>query len=363
MEVIRTIHPIGLGAFYTERIIDDVHTFNIVFDCGAGLSNTPDDWLKKEISSYYTKNDVIDLLFISHFDKDHINGISELKKTKGIKNIVVPLVEEENYWFYYVENQEFEQFYNSLGLIADNVYKVKISNGEDYTVRYNDMPSIDLTDNSKGGDVENGQRLKFGNADWYYIPFNYNRKERINILLTELVKNGLSEDILKGHDWDKIKDNLVSIKDSYKKVLHDGSNKTSLIVYSGGVSGDFDCCQYTFSYSNCYYWIEQEGCLYFGDNDLNQTDLLKYLFNKLLRLTDRVGSIQIPHHGSLKNFNAKLLDINKDNRKMFFVSFGNNNKYGHPSLRVLEDIIRSHNYVFGVTENRNSAFFQVIQKR
>lgn len=367
MEVIRTIHPVGQGAFYTERIIDDSHTFNIVYDCGAGASGKPDNRLKKEISSYYTKDDVIDLLFISHFDNDHINGVNELKATtKGIRNIVVPLVEEEDYWFYYVENQEFKHFYGSLDLTADNVYKVKVSNGDDSDLR-NNTPPIDLSENNGGGNVENGQQvLLFKGGDWCYIPFNYNRKERIKVLLTELVKNGLNEDILKEHDWDKIKSNLATIKGTYKKFLTDGANKTSLIVYSGGVNGAYDCCQFTNSCPyHCYrcHWINQEGCLYFGDNDLNQTDLLVYLFDKLLHLTDRVGTIQIPHHGSLKNFNAKLFGLNKNNPKMFFASFGNGNSHGHPSLRVFEDIIHSHNYVHGVTESRDSAYLQIMRKR
>ena len=67
MKVIRHIHPIGQGAFYTERFVDDNNATlaNVVYDCGANktLSNSS----KKMIEFTFCEDDEIDVLFISHF--------------------------------------------------------------------------------------------------------------------------------------------------------------------------------------------------------------------------------------------------------------------------------------------------------
>jgi Cft2 family RNA processing exonuclease len=81
-QVVRTFHPIGQGAFYTERH----ESFNVVYDCGAmPLSNNS----KSIVSSAFSKNDDIDILFISHFDYDHVSAISMLvKSVSSIKTVV-----------------------------------------------------------------------------------------------------------------------------------------------------------------------------------------------------------------------------------------------------------------------------------
>lgn len=89
MEVTRIIHPIGQGAFYTERICSKDQIYNVVYDCGSGINKNAPKRLIQEIASVFTSNDVVDILFVSHFDNDHINGIRELKKrVKEIRNIV-----------------------------------------------------------------------------------------------------------------------------------------------------------------------------------------------------------------------------------------------------------------------------------
>lgn len=69
-----TFWPVGQGLFYTG-IIDD---FTMVYDVGTLSKQT---FLKKQIEifegelDYYHQNKVIDVLFLSHYDRDHINGI------------------------------------------------------------------------------------------------------------------------------------------------------------------------------------------------------------------------------------------------------------------------------------------------
>ena len=86
----RTFHPIGQGAFYSERHDD----FNIVYDCGARPLSP---YAKSLVQSVFTASDKIDVLFISHFDYDHVSTISLLmRKVKKIKKVVLPLLHDEH---------------------------------------------------------------------------------------------------------------------------------------------------------------------------------------------------------------------------------------------------------------------------
>ena len=81
----RIFHPVGQGAFYSERH----ENHNIVYDCGSMSVNKS----KKVVSQSFSKEDVIDILFISHFDYDHVSLIEDLKTTvKEIRNVVIPLL-------------------------------------------------------------------------------------------------------------------------------------------------------------------------------------------------------------------------------------------------------------------------------
>lgn len=77
----RIFHPVGHGAFFTEQFYDDYGNllFNVVYDCGTKTSNVNTDTL---FTNTFPKGSHIDILFISHFDDDHISGIE--------KNIELP---------------------------------------------------------------------------------------------------------------------------------------------------------------------------------------------------------------------------------------------------------------------------------
>ena len=99
MEVIRTIHPVGQGGFYTEIFRDGINDHCIVYDCGSENKQK----LKSVISSALPDNTPIDILFISHFDSDHVNGIKELIKHHTIKCVVMPQLKQFE-WFYILED-------------------------------------------------------------------------------------------------------------------------------------------------------------------------------------------------------------------------------------------------------------------
>lgn len=87
----RILSPVGQGGFDIEHI--DGTT--IVFDCGSygryHIGNCIHHY-SETLSNFCDRKPVIDYVFLSHFDNDHINGLPLLKKYFEIRNIVVPYI-------------------------------------------------------------------------------------------------------------------------------------------------------------------------------------------------------------------------------------------------------------------------------
>lgn len=93
MRVVRTFHPVGQGAFYTEKTNIGGEEFTIVYDCGSTSLNKEE--LDKVIKSAFPKGKEIDILFISDFHEEHINGLEILKSHCKIGSVVLPCLSEE----------------------------------------------------------------------------------------------------------------------------------------------------------------------------------------------------------------------------------------------------------------------------
>ena len=105
----RVFHPVGQGAFYSEHH----DNFTVVYDCGA----TSKKLASKVVAQSFKQNDVIDILFISHFDYDHVSNISQLIKLTKIKTVVLPLLHKVNYFLLMFD-------YKSLELLSLNFHIV-----------------------------------------------------------------------------------------------------------------------------------------------------------------------------------------------------------------------------------------------
>ena len=86
--------PVGQGLFAHGKLgffmdSDEVlKTFEWVYDCGADKLGAH---LQGQIAAYEKHNPShIDLLILSHFDKDHVLGIRELLRKRQAEVIVVP---------------------------------------------------------------------------------------------------------------------------------------------------------------------------------------------------------------------------------------------------------------------------------
>ncbi|EGR4295930.1 hypothetical protein DDN98_19500, partial [Vibrio cholerae] len=94
--MLRSFHSIGQGAFYTEEF----SSFTSVYDCGTdtivgtGKSSTQENTIKKEVFSVFNNNARVNVLFISHFHRDHVNGLQSLLSRCNVDYVVIPYLQD-----------------------------------------------------------------------------------------------------------------------------------------------------------------------------------------------------------------------------------------------------------------------------
>ena len=305
--VTRTIHPVGQGGFYTEIFEipnqkGEISTHCVVYDCGSATRAEP----KKTIESALFDEDGldIDILFISHFDDDHVNGLAELSKKHRIKRIVIPQIHGYE-WFYILEDSIKRGTYQPRGnLIKGFLNSIRNENAQN-EIQIIEIAPIDSSE-------YNNQTLPSGSVlspfekeiEWIYIPVNTMDLNKINLLKWELAPIfGADQDPT---IWDSmsgeqcatvISENRSTINDIYKRVFG-SSNASSMCLYSGldSVSLQSESNIYKGCWQFCYWrdsWCRSkensEACLYTGDSNLNDPNLRHTLICVLHQHIRRIG--------------------------------------------------------------------------
>lgn len=378
----RCFLPVGQGAFYSERHMS--HNINIVYDCGTEYKNRNNTGIKSVVRQSFSKGDVIDILFISHFDFDHISLIDTLRKTvKRIERVVIPLLPKGEKIF-------LSNVYKALGEddLAQLVNKPNEFFGEGTHIITIDPSSgeenrggdpIVLSDKARGSQsVRSGTPLTLPDIDsyWAFVPYNYEYQSRSREFLKKLTEEGIDiEKLRQDSQYTLCPAIKQTIKDIYKG-LSGGINENSMFLYSGPLTR-YACIRHAYIYHRrtrycdrnflpChgFDWLYEDSfidpyrvaCLYTGDGDLDKN--VKDVAYK--QYWDLIGTIQIPHHGSLPSFNEKVLD---GRRFICPISVGKNNSYGHPSQKVISEILLHESYPILVTEDIDSALVEVIKFR
>ena len=229
----RIFHPIGQGAFYSER-----HTscnINIVYDCGTTNPSLPAK--QRVVSQSFRKDDVIHILFISHFDKDHISLIDTLKKAvKRIERVILLLLHDEQKIF-------LSNIYKILGqprlakLVSDpneffgrETQIIGVRPNSDTEI--GEIPSLNVLEiNETRTEIQSGTPLTInGFNEWVYIPFNYDYENREKQFLDELQKEGIDVGRLRA-DPNYILEEKEKIKKVYKrKEINGNINENSMFL-------------------------------------------------------------------------------------------------------------------------------------
>lgn len=396
-KVTRTIQPVGQGGFYTEIFEipnqeGKISTHCVVYDCGSATRAEP---IRTIESALFDDDRLdIDILFISHFDDDHVNGLAELSKKHRIKRIVIPQIQGYE-WYYVLEDSIKRGTYQPRGnLIKSFLNSIRNETSQD-EIQIIEIAPIDSEErpDRNNYDVQSINELDYQKfwpsglvlypfekeLGWIYIPVNTLDLNKINSLKRKLAPFFDAEldptiwDNLSGDKCAKvISEHRSTINDIYKEVFG-SSNASSMCLYSGldSVNLQSESNIHNVSWQFCYcrhYWCRSkensEACLYTGDSNLNDPKLRNTLICLLHQHIRRIGLIQIPHHGSVHNSsNNAFYELCEDALPLLFVSYGCYNRYGHPSTRLLGKLRADGYKIAEVTEKKDSYHMELIQIR
>lgn len=382
MKLERTFHPVGHGAFYTERFYDDQdkNVANIVFDCGR-YEAAKESWCYQSYKAWiedYVKNrsglvkgDVIDILFISHFHTDHIIGIDFLIKYCDVKKIVLPALDTLTVFEAVVYADLIEGdidavlsfFENCIsGEYKDKIIAVDIL-GE---CEKSDAPELEFSDeniSSVKTPINNEVALnidEISKTKWKYIPYYRVDTSKKCLLERELLTyfphiftsvpidvSGLLNAIKKK--------GVKAFKSIYEKVFGQKKHNSYSLTLFSGLSCDKRCFDDCHLKSSCPFCEPDKvansqycsvNCLYMGDYEAlgSGCAAVKTFYGKLWK---NIGLLQVPHHGSEHNSDESLYE---DRERLCVISCGSHDKYDHPDPSVLSAIKGKSSIPLIVTE-------------
>ncbi len=363
MCITRTFHPVGHGAFSSERFeLDSSTTLNVVYDCGAMGQN-----YKHAIDKAFSKKEVIDLLIISHFHKDHISGIPHLNQRCHIKRVLIPYMNNAMKVMFVAAIQRTTSLVKN---IKEDLYKLIlepekffkettiISVTEETSNNNDDNPPVNLSDLPKR--INSGTKISISNTtknrlpSWVLVPHNYYFP-----VLRDIIKNGFDTHTPK-IDIENISiteiANSISARggSAFSHIYRDAIkgkgmdlNDTSLMVYSGP---DNTVSHHPFC-----------GCLFLGDIGLEKLIICNDVISKYSPYLGNTGTIQIPHHGSKTAYHDNFWDYIHSNRRGFPTLGIVCHKLGgakHPNGTVIGKISSRNVYIRSVTEDPTSIYMQ-----
>ena len=369
----RTFYSVGHGAFYVERFYGSdgsTPVFTAVFDCGCynkPLFKSCQKRIIQRVHTAFSKGEKVDVLFLSHFHTDHINGVETLINHCSVDKIVLPLFNEEEKVLLMAENiieldpnsdnvsdgiDWIIRSYNAIFSDAQKLVFIEEESEDDSNQDIGDVFSEDISKTT--GTIPSGKRLALNGLNWEYIPVNSRLKESREKELKKELKNSpvFGNLYVRGNDpdWRQFSDyvkqgHLTDLQKVMKKVFNGNHNEYSMTVLSHRPEKCHQPCE-----KYCHKAIPNQNryctlnCLYMGDFDPKQgIDVMLKRYDDLRY----VGMIQIPHHGSRHNHDDRLYTY----PKVGILSVDQQDNFNHPDSDVLQQIRAKHGIVIPVTEN------------
>ena len=339
MQLVRTFHAVGQGAFYTERFNDGYNNlYNVVYDCGTSNSQ---NYLTSAINNEFAEGTNIDYLFVSHFHKDHISGIDTLRTHCRINQIIIPVVSPEMIaeavLYNYIENKNAHGSDDAFDKIMDIIkycldYGISVAQLNEQGELLNHIDPIVLSFQTTTSLVDK----------WIYIPYNPQHIPLSNILneLSDRDCTALVQAI-QIHDFVAIgreikQMNLQDLKDAYSAAF--GNHHVYVMpVYSGPYSIEKQ--------------IDEKICLFTGDYDASDAQKVWNLKDPISNRWDTIGTLQVPHHGSRDN---SCIDLYDNLSRVSVISSVGSSRYHHPHWETIQYICgRGKTQLQLVTNNQN----------
>lgn len=277
----RWVCPVGQGGFAVESI----GGYTVVYDCGSVSSQPSLDFFVNLILNRYPH---VDALFLSHFDKDHVNGLNFLLQRKSVLIAYTPVIDKEL-------EMVFDVYYNGaynaiMQLLRNANIPIQAVSAEGYPL----FPTKEPV--------------------WEWIAKSMMNKTDFTEIKTKLESSGIDDRKLK--DARLLEQKKEMINTIFKSVFgKNGPNAKGLIVLSQHCQNvKVDYCRLYQGYYDYYFYRfieesdEPSSCLYVGDANLKKKKNLEEVkdFWEKHRTEDKLLLMQLPHHGSSSNNNDML---------------------------------------------------------
>lgn len=326
----RTSYPVGHGAFFTEQIeLDGGLSFRMVYDCG-GIRHD----VERQIDEYKKTLDYqkIDLLCISHFDDDHITGISELCKGVSVSRILLPYlypgIKAYSLLLYAADiiDSDMIMLFTEPDIYSEShgtqIIQVHPNQQDNSEVIVRDSEGIEIE--ALPNEIDSGVKIMMRGV-WTWIPFNYSSGDFTSDIYKD-VNDLLHKNGRKDNDFIYIVKNISILKRELKKIYNTRIKKPtacsttlinvgSMALFSGKLILDAEVKKNAFTFQTIQGEFSNEhkvktGFIYCGDYDAKSCESYKKIseFIKECESLNLIGGIQIPHHGSPNNYADCLLD-------------------------------------------------------
>ncbi|WP_179347663.1 MBL fold metallo-hydrolase [Winogradskyella pacifica] len=325
---------------------------NILVD--MGLSDTYINHIKKDLISLNNKTKSIQLLIVTHIDKDHIEGaISFLKENGDNSNII----KVEEVWHNSFRHLQFNK---------QKVDKIQIEESKALTLikhqNSNNLKEDGITDTSVSEGVTLASLIYENKYKWNHM---FNNKA---ICFEEKINNTIKnvKFILLSPDHEKLKKLSKKWEDELDRIFYDFKLSDEVIfddafeLYMQNLSDTEVELKDTSSFNDVYdidKLAMNEESEYTATNGSSISFIIEYEEKKMLFLADSQSNIiyknmvklkntgyqlifdlvKISHHGSNKNTSNKLLSL-FDSKRYLISTDGKKNS--HPNLEVIAKILK-----------------------
>lgn len=337
------LHPVGQGLFYSGR----VGSFSFVYDCG---SDSPRDFWHPVVERHKAGTPRLDMLIVSHFDSDHINGIVNLLRSRHPSRVLIPYVAKEEMLLCLINAGPDNETQSFLRFCAGRMYGMEFPGNQNYDTRvsvvYAEKPKHQEKTPAESLSEVLSHHTSVTVAGGYYIFrfFNTSAFGKDKTLVDELEKRF-------GPDWgdnlvDLVTTKLSDLKTVYEKVFGKKRiNHTSLVCCHGptDMHGFFETYHSGVIYGCPPARGSSIGNGMMGAQLLTGDISLKASFDEIKShyQTDleRISLCIVPHHGSKNSWDSRIFSL-MPNCYFWPCSFGLGNKHKHPNAQVVAQFLR-----------------------
>lgn len=420
MHVRRFQYPIGQGCFHAgsigegDAVYHDDHAFHYVYDCGSDDRKA----LGEAIDSYKNQVPHVDVLFVSHLDNDHVNGLDRLLSVVKVDTVYVPYVNKVLLVLELIQaeldgtlsaslieaSMDPGNWFRSRGVrrvvgVEESPDDGAPGTGGDDDPERPEGPRTGRKVDSELGDpsvqgatgmssgievVASGYRvpIRDRSLNWTLVPHvDPAPRERLDRFEEELRKIlGLSaeEPVTSTQLANAMREKgeRERLRECYDEIVPGGArrmhNRVSMSLYSGParIEEEREWCHRILCEPDWradelieLFWSCEVGAVGWigtGDATLNVKKVRTAWEGTYGPYRERVATLLLPHHGSKRTFHDDVLDF-LPSLALCAASAGRRSRYGHPSQSVRLAVASRRKAFFHVSQNPKTALLEEIR--